>query len=150
MSVRSESLTPKKVNYNRLAGGGAWLIGVLLTYLFLRTFKGDPLGLVGAVVVAFIAQWLLTLAERPLWRWVLRRKDGRFIVASMAVTGVDGLLNAAGLYPYIGALTGSNLVAMIADVAHIDPTIEKPAAFLIALAIGLLVAALAEYYWELD
>jgi len=101
-------------------------------------------------VVAFVAQWLLTLAERPLWRWILRRKDGRFIMASVVVTGIDGLLNAAGLYPYVGSLTGSNLVAMIADVARVDPTIEKPAAFLIAGAVGLLVAALAEFYWELD
>ena len=106
--------------------------------------------LIGAGVVAFIAQWLLTLAERPLWRWILRRKDGRFILASVVVTGIDGLLNAAGLYPYIGALTGSNLIAMIADVAKVDPTIGKPAAFVLAGAIGLLVAALAEFYWELD
>lgn len=148
MSVRSEAL--HKVNYNRLAGAGAWLIGVFLTYLFLRTFKGDPLGLLGALVIAFIAQGLLTLAERPLWRWIFRRKDGRFIGASVVVTGIDGLLNAAGLYPYIGALTGSNVVAMIADVTRIDPTIEKPAAFVIAGAVGLLVAALAEFYWELD
>lgn len=150
MTVRSESLTPHKVNYNRIAGAGAWLIGVFLTYLFLRTFKGDPLGLIGAGIVALIAQGLLTLAERPLWRWILKRKDGRFIVASVVVTGIDGLLNAAGLYPYIGALTGSNVVSMIADVASIDPTIGKPAAFLIAGAVGLLVAALAEFYWELD
>lgn len=150
MSVRSEPLTTQKVNYNRVAGAGAWAIGVFLTYLFLRTFKGDPLGLIGAGVVAFIAQWLLTLAERPLWRWILRRKDGRFILASVVVTGIDGLLNAAGLYPYIGALTGSNLVAMIADVARVDPTIGKPAAFVLAGVIGLLVAALAEFYWELD
>jgi hypothetical protein len=148
-NVRSGSLGTQKMNYNRVAGGGAWLIGVFLTYLFLRTLKGDPLGGVGALAVALIAQWLLTLAERPLWRWLLRRKDGRFIAASVAVTGLDGVLNAAGLFPYIGALTGSNVVAMIADVAHVDPTIGKPAALLIALAIGLLVAALAEYYWEL-
>jgi hypothetical protein len=100
--------------------------------------------------VALIAQWLLTLAERPLWRWILRRKDGRFILASVTVTGIDGLLNGAGLYPYIGALTGSNLVAMIADVAQVDPTIGKPVALAIAGAISLLVAALAEFYWELD
>ena len=150
MSVRSESLTPQKVNYNRVAGAGAWAVGAFLTYLFLRTFKDDPLGLFGAISVALIAQWLLTLAERPLWRWVLRRKDGRFIFASVAVTCIDGLLNAAGLYPYIGALTGSNVVTMIADVARVDPTIGKPAAFVLAGAIGLLVAALAEFYWELD
>jgi hypothetical protein len=149
-NVRSEPLTPQKVNYNRVAGAGAWAIGVLLTYLFLRTFKGDPLGFLGAIAVALIAQWLLTLAERPLWRWILRRKDGRFILASVAVTMIDGLLNAAGLYPYIGALTGSNVATMIADVAHIDPTIGKPAALVLAGAIGLLVAALAEFYWELD
>src|SRR5215213_279381 len=104
-NVRSQPLGGQKMNYNRVAGGGAWLIGVFLTYLFLRTFKGDPLGWFGAVAVALIAQWLLTLAERPLWRWILRRKDGRFIAASVAVTAIDGLLNAAGLYPYVGALT---------------------------------------------
>lgn len=151
-NLRSEPLTPtrRRLSYNRLAGVIAWLIGVYLTYLFLRTFNGDPLGLIGAGIVALISQALLTLAERPLWRWLLRRKGGRFVLASVAVTVIDGLLNAAGLYPYIGALTGSNVVTMITDVANLDPTIGKSAALAIAFVLGLLVAALAEFYWELD
>jgi hypothetical protein len=44
-NVRSEALTPHKVNYNRVAGAGAWLVVAFLTYLFLRTFKGDPAAL---------------------------------------------------------------------------------------------------------
>lgn len=151
-NVRSEPLSTaqRRLSYNRLAGAAAWLIGVYLTYLFLRTFKGDPLGLIGASAVAFIAQGLLTLAERPLWRWLLRRKGGRFVLASLGVTLIDGLLNAAGLHPYIGALSGSNVVTMVTDVAQLDPTIGKSASALIAFVLGLLIAALAEFYWELD
>jgi hypothetical protein len=151
-NIRSEPLgaAGHRLSYNRLAGAAAWLIGAYLTYLFLRTFKGDPLGMIGAGGVALIAQGLLTLAERPLWRWLLRRKGGKFVLASLGVTLIDGLLNAAGLYPYIGALGGSNVVSMVTDVAQLDPTIGKSASAIIAFALGLLIAALAEFYWELD
>lgn len=155
-TAKSEPLNEGKApargrfSYNRLAGAVAWLIGAYLTYLFLRTFAGDPLGLGGAIVVAIVAQALLTMAERPLWRWLLRRRGGRFVLASLAVTLIDGALNAAGLYPYIGKLSGTNVVTMFSDALSIDPTIGKPTTLLLAGVLGLIVAALAEFYWELD
>lgn len=152
-TVKSEPLTTpaaRRLSINRAAGAATWLIGAYLTYLFLRTFQGDPLGLLGASVVALLAQLLLTLAERPLWRFLLRRKGGRFVLASVAMTFVDAALNAAGLYPYMGKLSGTNVVTMFAEVFELSPAIDKRAALLLAGFLGLIVAGLAEFFWELD
>lgn len=152
-TVKSEPLTTparRRFSVNRAAGAATWVIGAYLTYLFLRTFQGDPLGLLGALVAAVIAQAILTLAERPLWRFLLRRKGGRLVLASVAVTFIDGALNAAGLYPYMGKLSGTNVITMLAEVFEISPTIDKRAALLLAGFLGLIVAGLAEFFWELD
>lgn len=157
MTVRSEPLENGKApaargrfSYNRIAGAATWVIGCFLTYLFLRTFEGDPLGIGGAIGGAIVAQLLLTLAERPLWRWVFRRRGGKLVLVGFVITLVDGALNAAGLYPFLGALSDTNVVAMFADAFSIDPTVGKSTSLLLAIVLGLTVAGLAEYFWELD
>src|SRR5215207_8159733 len=105
MSVRSEPLhsETRHVAWNRVAAVVSWLIGVLFTYLLLKAVA-PALDFLVALGIALSSQLLLTLAERPLWRWALRRKGGRLVLFAIGVTLVDGGINAGGIYPYVPRL----------------------------------------------
>lgn len=130
----------------RVASVVAWLLGTFTTYLFIAR-AGAPSTLL-AVVLAATAQWILTIAERPLWRFILRRRGGKFVALGLIVTLVDGIINGAGVYPYVGRLAQTNVGEMIADVLNVQQVMTPQAAFLLAFAIGLVVAGLPEYLWE--
>jgi hypothetical protein len=150
-NVRSEPLHGPGVHiaWNKVASGMAWLIGVLFTFLLLHEVA-PTLGWLWALLIAGGSQLLLTLAERPLWRWALRRKGGKLVIFAIGVTLVDGGINAGGLYPYIPRLSKSGLGKMLIEVFALSPDISNSAAAVIALAMGLLVAGLSEYLWEME
>jgi hypothetical protein len=150
-SVRSESLHGTKVHiaWNKVASGLAWLIGVLFTYLLLREAARGR-GFLLALGIAGGGQLLLTLAERPVCAWALRRKGGKLVLFGAGVTLVDGGINAGGIYPYVPRLPNTGLGKMRIEVFGLNPTVSAPAAAVIALAMGLLVAGLAEYLWEME
>jgi hypothetical protein len=153
MSVRSQpikdghSTARSSIAWNRLAAGVAWLGGAFTTWLFIAAIAPSLPWFIGAGF-ALLIQWVLTLAERPLWRWLLRRSGGRMVLLGFAVTFIDGLLNAGGLYPHMRRLAKTDVGTMIAEVLNVQPTMGARGAFLLALAIGLVVAGLAEYLWE--
>ena len=151
MSVRSEPLhtDTRHIAWNRVASAISWLIGVVFTYLLLEAVA-PGVGWFWAVLIAAGAQLLLTIAERPLWRWALRRKGGKLVLFAVCVTLVDGGINAGGIYPYVPQLSKSGLGKMLIEVFALSPTVSSPAAAVIALAIGLLVAGLSEYLWEME
>jgi hypothetical protein len=151
MSVRSEPLhnDTHHIAWNRIASVISWLIGVLFTYLLLAS-AAPNLGLLIALGIALASQLLLTLAERPLWRWTLRRKGGKLVLFGLDVTGVDGLINAGGIYPYVPQLAKTGPGQMLIEVLSLSPNVSRPAAAIIAFAIGLLVAGLSEYLWEME
>jgi hypothetical protein len=151
MSVRSEPLhtDTRHIAWNRVASVISWLIGVLFTYLLLRDVA-PALGLLLALTIAGGSQLLLTLAERPLWRWALRRKGGKPVLFAVGVTMVDGGINAGGIYPFVPELSKSGLGKMLIEIFGLSPAVSAPAAGVIALAIGLLVAGLSEYLWEME
>jgi hypothetical protein len=149
-NVRSEPILPAtRVSWNRIAAIIAWLVGVFFTVLFLLG-TAPSLGWLPALIVAVCVQFLLTIAERPLWRWALRRKGGKFVGFGIVVTLVDGAINAGGIYPYVPRLAETGLGKMLIEVFGLSPNISTPSAAVIALAIGLLVACLSEYLWEME
>lgn len=150
-NVRSEPLHSgaSHVAWNRVASVIAWLLGVLFTYLLLREVA-PGLGMLVALAIAGASQMLLTIAERPLWRWALRRKGGKLVTFAIGVTGVDGLINAGGIFPFVPQLAQTGMGKMLIEVFDLSPTISSPTAAVIALAIGLLVAGLSEYLWEME
>jgi hypothetical protein len=150
-NVRSEPLHGGKVHvaWNKVASGMAWLIGVLFTFLLLREVA-PTLDWLWALGIAGGSQLLLTIAERPVWAWVLRRKSGKLVLFGAGVTLVDGGINAGGIYPYVPRLPDTGLGRMLIEVFGLNPTVSAPAAAVIALAMGLLVAGLAEYLWEME
>lgn len=141
--------TGSALRWNRIASIAAWLFGVLFTYLLLIAVAPDVSRLV-LLTLAAVAQFLLTLAERPLWRWALRRKGGKLVAFGLLVTLFDAAINAGGIYPYVPRLASSDLGLMLIEVFHLEPNVSQPAAAVIAMALGLLVAGLSEYLWEVE
>jgi hypothetical protein len=152
-AVRSEPLHDDKaparqgIDWNKVAAIVAWAGGAFTTYLFFARAM-PSVGWLVSGVLAGCTQWLLTIAERPLWRVLLRRKGGRFVLLGIVVTLVDGLLNAGGLYPYMSRLEQTDVGKMVSDVLHVQQAMTPTSAFLLALAIGLVIAGLPEYLWE--
>ena len=137
------------LRWNRIASLVAWAIGVLFSYMLLRGVA-PGLGWLAALLLAAGAQFLLTLAERPLWRWALRRKNGKLVAFGVGMTMIDAAINAGGIYPYVPRLSQTDLGKMLIEVFSLSPTISQPTAMGIAFGIGLLVAGLSEYLWEVE
>lgn len=134
-------------HWSKVAAIVAWLGGVFTTYLFLHVAMPElPIAI--AVVIAGLIQWTLTLAERPLWRYLLKRGGGKFAGVAVVVTILDALLNAAGIYPFMSRLAQTGLGQMLSEVFSVQPTMGTRAAFLVAFLLGLLVASLPEALWE--
>lgn len=155
MAVHSEPLRdgeriPRRRNapWNKLAAIIAWLLGAGTTYLFVsRVTPGAST--VATLIVAGIAQLLLTLAELPLFRLV-RRHGGRVSAVPLTSLLADTLLNAAGIYPYTGRIQATDLGVMLSEVFHVQPAMDPTSAFAIAFVAGLIVAGLPELLWEND
>lgn len=157
MTVRSEHLKDgdrveppqqrRRLDTYRIAAVIAWLLGCFTTYLFIARAAPDVSWLVSAAIAA-AAQWLLTIAERPLWRFLLRRRGGRLVALGVVVTLLDGLLNAGGIYPYMGRLAQTDVGVMLSELLRVEQAMSSTSAFLLAFAIGLVVAGLPEYLWE--
>jgi hypothetical protein len=137
----------RSLHWTKIAAVVAWLGGVFTTYLFLHVAMPE-LSIVAAVVIAGALQWTLTLAERPLWRALLKRSGGRMAGVAVVVTILDALLNAAGVYPFMSRLAQTGLGQMLSEVFGVQPTMGTRAAFLVAFLLGLLAASLPEALWE--
>ncbi len=135
------------ISWNKIAAIVAWFGGVLTTYLFFHSAMPE-LPLFVAALGATVIQGLLTLAERPLWRWILKRSGGRFAGVAVIVTLIDALFNAAGIYPFTSRLAQTQLGTMLAEVFGVQAAMTAQPSFLIAFLLGLLVASLPEALWE--
>jgi hypothetical protein len=133
---------------NRIAAIICWIITVAFTAVFFHTI--GELDILVSVALGIVLQAILTIGERPLWRWALKRANGRFALMAVGLTLVDGILNAAGMYNNVPKLSSSGVGLMLSDAFSLPPTIGKQAAFGIALFIGVIVAGLPEYLWELE
>jgi len=153
MTVRSAELKDgqpverrRPLNASRIAAIGAWLIGVFTTWLFANKAMGGNAWFL-ALMLALAAQSLLTLAERPLFRLIWGR-GGRFTLLAVLSVVIDALLNAAGIYPYIGRMADTDLGAMLVEVFNVKPAVDPISAFVIALVLGIVLAGMPEGLWE--
>lgn len=136
------------IPWSKIAAAIAWLCGVFTTYLFIVTSAIDVPWHV-SLIAAFVIQWVLTIAEKPLWKVLLRRKGGKFVILGVVVTCIDGVFNAAGIFPYVGRMAQTNVGAMLSEVLNVSQVMGPRATFILAFAIGLVIAALPEYLWEI-
>lgn len=135
------------ISWSKIAAILAWLGGVFTTWLFFRAAMPELPWLIGLVAAALV-QWTLTLAEKPLWRYLLKRSGGRLAAVAIVMTLIDALLNAAGIYPFTSRLAQTDLGRMLAEVFGVQAAMAAQPSFLIAFLIGLLVASLPEALWE--
>lgn len=148
MTVREAPVVQRRsLQWSKIAAVVAWLGGVFTTYLFVHVAMPE-LPVIIAIIVAAVGQWTLTLAERPLWRALLKRSGGRMAGVAIVVTIIDALLNAAGVYPFTSRLAQTDMGRMLAEVFGVQAAMGTRAAFLVAFLIGLLVASLPEALWE--
>ena len=133
--------------WSKTATIAAWLGGVFTTYLFFHAAMPELPRLIAAAAAGLV-QWTLTLAERPLWRFLLKRSGGRMAGVAVVVTLIDTLLNAAGIYPFTSRLAQTDLGRMLAEVFGVQAAMSAQPSFLVAFLIGLLVASLPEALWE--
>lgn len=133
--------------WSKIAAIAAWLGGVFTTYLFFHAAMPE-LPLLVAAGAAGLVQWTMTLAEKPLWRALLKRSDGRMAGVAIVITLLDALLNAAGVYPFTSRLAQTDLGRMLAEVFGVQAAMSAQPSFLVAFLIGLLVASLPEALWE--
>lgn len=149
MSVREQPIASARLNYNRAAAIIAWLGGAFLTYLFYAVAAPGLHWLV-AFVFAALTQAVLTLAERPLWRRFARKSGGKLVPLAIIVTVIDAMLNAAGVYPYMGQIAQTGVGVMLADAFQVQPTLSTRAAIGLAFVLGLILAGIPEMLWEYD
>lgn len=138
---------PRTISASKIAAAVAWLGGVFTTYLFAHVAVPEMHWTI-AIGIAAVVQWLLTLAERPLWRALLKRKGGRMAGVGVIVTIVDGCLNAAGIYPFTSRMAQTDLGRMLSEVFGVQAAMGSRPAFIVAFLVGLLVASLPEALWE--
>jgi len=147
MSVRNEPLTRAPFGWGKIASVTAWIGGVFTTYLFFHAAMPE-LPILFSAVAAALVQWTLTLAERPLWKFLLKRGGGRLAAIGIVITLIDALLNAAGIYPFTSRLAQTDLGRMLAEVFNVQAAMSAQPSFAVAFLIGLLVASLPEALWE--
>lgn len=138
-----------RLSWNRAAGCVAWGIGAYFTWRFFNA-ASPATGAILAALAAIVVQWVLTLVERPLWRKLAGRPGGRMAPLAAFVTVIDGLLNGAGIYPVAGRIAQTEVGKMIADGLQVEPTLSTRGAILVALILGLIIAATPEALWGYD
>ena len=90
---------------------------------------------------AFGLQLILTIVESEFWQ-------GQRGQVSAAAVIVDTLINAAGLYPFIGGLGATNVWQMISEATGAAPDVGTAAAVGISLFLGYILAATPERVWR--
>lgn len=124
---------------NRGAAVILWIVGAWATTVFMK-----ELGLERPwdIICGVGAQYLLTVLERPLWRF--GQKSPLAIVAIV----VDVIFNAGGLWSYLSKLGQTQTWQMLAEVSGSDPEPIALVRFVIAVGLGLVTAAGSDVLWN--
>lgn len=148
MTTRSEALennqpvkAAPKVTWNQGLGGLMWLLGCATTYQVAAILMdGATWGAV--LVVSFVAQVVLTSLESPTLR-------GKPNPISLAVLGVDTLINAGGVYLILdGRLERLPTTQMVAEAAGQPAQLSALTVAAVSFIIGFILAATPEAVWR--
>lgn len=117
-----------------------WALGVATTYQVVAVLWESTW--YGLLMVAFVAQALLTWLEGPTLR-------GRPNPISLVFLLVDTLINAGGVYLLLNdRLAKLPTAQMAADVVGSAPEFSPVAVAGVSLVIGLILAATPEAVWR--
>jgi len=119
-----------------------WAFAVVTTYQFLvpilaRQGYGDQATWWAAAVI----QLILTVIESEFWHGQRGQVSGAAVV-------VDTLVNAAGLFPFVGGLSATNVWTMISAATGAGASINVVSVVIISLFLGYILAATPERIWR--
>lgn len=143
-NVQSEAIPARRslppLNGNKIAAIVVWIAGAVSTWLCARAMLADaPWWL--TIAAASIAQFVLTFAERAIWR-------GRPTGAGLAALAIDVALNAGGLFPYALKLGETPPAQMIISVFGGSRQLAPLSAMIAAIIVGFIIAAAPEELWS--
>lgn len=123
---------------SRIVAAGAWGIGVWTTHLFLNVLTS---GLQWTLVAAFLLQIVMTAGESPLWR-------GRVRWFNIVILILDAITNVGGFFSYLIRLDQTDSWAAFNAGLGLNGGISPLAALVVALALGIIVAATPAFLWR--
>ena len=126
----------------KIAALVVWAVAVITTQQFLAPLLQGR-GMDGAAIwfSAIGLQLVLTIVESEFWQGQRGQVSGAAVL-------VDTLINAAGLYPFVGGLGATNVWAMISEVTGASPDLNTIAAGVISVFLGYILAATPERVWR--
>lgn len=139
MTVRAHDIERREVRWNKLIAVLIWAVGVGTTLLVVREVG---LGGVTGLVVALLAQLVLTRLESPAWR-------GERNVVAYAAVALDTMINIGGAWTLVKTLHRTPPVLAIGEMfgASAGP-VTGMFAFGACCVLGLLLAAAPESIWN--
>lgn len=121
----------------KAAAIGTWFVGTYTTYRFLYQLNPNS-----PYWAAFALQALLTLTQRQIYH---RRGVSPVSVGSFVF---DTLLNATGIFLYIGNFNNTELWYFITTGTDTSFTLNALALFFLSLIGGAFLAAAPEFLWS--
>jgi hypothetical protein len=126
----------RRLPVNEVAAVIIWLAGAATTYAGIAAMLPDvPLWL--GVVVAVVAQLILTVVERPALH-------GRASAAAVGALVLDVALNVGGLFPALRNVGETPTARAIVEAFGLQPGVSPLAALLLSVVIGYIIAATPE------
>lgn len=142
MAVRtSRTKSPKRqpLTRRKLAAIAAQLASLYTTWLLVASLGGDELVGVG---IALLLEWLLFEGKRA----VLGGERGAAM--GWVCIGVDGLINAGGLWNVVLKLDSTESYKMLAQALGLGGEMRLVPALLIALALGVWLSLAPHDLWR--
>jgi hypothetical protein len=140
MAVRSKEIgVGSGANWGgRVIAGMAWAMAVWTTQNFLEMIIPNQ---GNALLIAFIAQAIFTVAESPIWQ-----KRGQWY--NLTILGIDTITNVGGIYAYILQLDKTDSWAAFNAGLGTSGGMNPLSALLISIVVGILLAASPEFLWR--
>jgi hypothetical protein len=126
----------------KIAALVVWGVAVITTQQFLAPLLHQR-GMDGVTIwlSAIGLQLVLTIVESEFWQGERGQVSGAAVL-------VDTLINAAGLFPFIGGLGLTNVWAMISKVTGASTDLNAITIGVISLFLGYILAATPERVWR--
>lgn len=122
----------------RIIAGMAWAVAVWTTQNFFEVMVPDASN---ALIVAFVAQAIFTVAESSIWR-----NRGRWY--NFVILGIDTITNVGGIFVYILQLDKTDSWSAFNTGLGTSGGMNPLAALLISIVVGILLAATPEFLWK--
>lgn len=138
MSTRAAAGRTIRIDGQKIAAGLVQVGSYLTTWLFVRA-----IGFTGAdgFLLALIVEFVLMAGK---FNFLHGRGNGVGVIA----IGIDTLLNAGGIYPYVQNIDQTPTWAMLATTLQLQGDLGNLPALVLSLLLGFLLSALPSWLWR--